>query len=160
MEPFDAVLDFPCCHLGAVFAGETLTRLEFLPLDHALTPGCDSRARHLADELERYCRNPAHEFDLLFEPQGTPFQMRVWRALRGIPCGETLSYGALARQLGTAARALGQACGANPLPIVIPCHRVVAAHGLGGFNHAASGTPIAVKSWLLAHELCHERCAD
>jgi methylated-DNA-[protein]-cysteine S-methyltransferase len=69
-----------------------------------------------------------------------------------IPAGQSATYGARAKRLGTAARAVGQACGANPLPILIPCHRVVAAHGLGGFMHSAAGAPLDVKTWLLAHE--------
>ncbi|MBS1146921.1 MAG: methylated-DNA-(protein)-cysteine S-methyltransferase, partial [Proteobacteria bacterium] len=80
------------------------------------------------------------------------FQKRVWRALMEIPAGHPTTYGALAKQLGTAARAVGQACGSNPLPILVPCHRVVAANGLGGFMHSASGAPLDVKTWLLAHE--------
>jgi methylated-DNA-[protein]-cysteine S-methyltransferase len=78
--------------------------------------------------------------------------LRVWHALMKIPAGRPTTYGALAQRLGTAPRAVGQACGANPLPILIPCHRVVAAGGLGGFMHAASGAPLDVKTWLLAHE--------
>jgi methylated-DNA-[protein]-cysteine S-methyltransferase len=89
---------------------------------------------------------------VLFVPAGTPFQLRVWHALMAIPAGQPATYGALAKRLGTGARAVGQACGANPLPILIPCHRVVAASGLGGFMHSAAGTPLDVKTWLLAHE--------
>jgi methylated-DNA-[protein]-cysteine S-methyltransferase len=152
MTNYDAILDAPPCRLGAVFTGEALTRLDFLP---ANTPACgmrDSRVRRLADELDAYWKNPAHEFDLLRVPAGTPFQLRVWRALMAIPAGQPTTYGALAKQLRTAARAVGQACGANPLPIVIPCHRVLAANGLGGFMHSSSGAPLDVKSWLLTHE--------
>lgn len=89
-------------------------------------------------------------FDLLLEPAGTPFQRRVWQALRAIPFGTTISYGELARRLGqpTASRAVGAANGLNPLPIVIPCHRVVGADGtLTGF---AGG--LETKRWLLDHE--------
>ena len=84
------------------------------------------------------------------EPGGTPFQESVWTALRGIPPGAVLTYGELARQLGRprAARAVGQACGANPLPVFIPCHRVLAADGtLGGFSAG-----LAWKQRLLAVE--------
>ncbi len=88
-------------------------------------------------------------FDLPLAPQGTAFQRRVWEALRRIPLGETRTYGDLARALDSAARAVGRANGANPLPILIPCHRVVAAGGLGGYS-APGG--IETKSWLLAHE--------
>ena len=90
------------------------------------------------------------EFDLKLAPRGTAFQQRVWSALRTIPAGETRSYGDIARLLGTAARAVGQANGANPIPILIPCHRVLAAHGvLGGYS---GGEGPATKAWLLEHE--------
>ena len=152
MPAYDAILDAPPCRLGARFSGEALTRLDFLGADVHVSRSLDSRAAHLASQLDAYWINPEHEFDLLFVPAGTPFQLRVWRALLSIPRGEPTTYGALARQLGTAARAVGQACGSNPLPIVVPCHRVVAAHGLGGFMHASAGAPLEVKSWLLRHE--------
>jgi methylated-DNA-[protein]-cysteine S-methyltransferase len=152
MPRYDAILDAPPCRLGAIFTGDALTRLDFLPADTAVSGQTDPRARHLADELEAYWANPAHSFDLLFVPQGTPFQLRVWQALMAIPAGRPTTYGALAKQLGTAARAVGQACGANPLPVLIPCHRVLAANGLGGFMHASSGAPLDVKTWLLTHE--------
>ena len=152
MPRYDAILDAPPCRLGAVFTGEALTRLDFLPADTPASSRLDGRARHLARELDAYWRSPDHPFDLPFAPQGTPFQLQVWRALQAIPAGEPTTYGALAKRLGTAARAVGQACGSNPLPILIPCHRVLAANGLGGFMHTSSGAPLDVKSWLLAHE--------
>ena len=152
MPHYDAILDAPPCRLGAVFTGEALTRLDFLSADTPVSPRLDGQARQLARELDAYWHNPDHPFDLLFVPQGTPFQLRVWRALMTIPAGQPTTYGALAKRLGTAARAVGQACGSNPLPILIPCHRVLAAHGLGGFMHTSSGAPLDVKSWLLAHE--------
>ncbi|MCL5059524.1 MAG: methylated-DNA--[protein]-cysteine S-methyltransferase [Candidatus Thermoplasmatota archaeon] len=152
MPIYDAILDAPPCRLGAVFTGEALTRLDFLPADTPASGKHDTRVRHLVDELDAYWRNPAHVFDLLVVPAGTAFQLRVWRTLMAIPAGQPTTYGVLAKQLGTAARAVGQACGANPLPILIPCHRVLAAHGLGGFMHTSSGAPLDVKTWLLAHE--------
>ena len=152
MPIYDAILDAPPCHLGAIFTGEALTRLDLLPVDTPVSGQTSRHVRQLADELEAYWHNPAHAFDLLFVPAGTPFQLRVWHALMAIPAGQPATYGALAKQLGTAARAVGQACGANPLPILIPCHRVVAANGPGGFMHASSGAPLDVKTWLLAHE--------
>ena len=140
------------CRLGACFTGDALTRLDFLPVDAPASTRLDARARQLAHELDAYWHNPKHAFDVLFAPPGTPFQLRVWHALMTIPAGHPTTYGTLAKQLGTAARAVGQACGANPLPILIPCHRVVASSGLGGFMHSASGAPLEVKTWLLAHE--------
>ena len=149
---YDAILDAPPCRLGAIFTDEALARLDFLPADTPVSGKHDPRVRHLADELDAYWRNPAHEFDLLYVPAGTPFQLHVWRALLAIPAGQPTTYGTLAKKLGTAPRAVGQACGANPLPILIPCHRVLAANGLGGFMHASRGAPLDVKTWLLAHE--------
>src|SRR5574340_568869 len=152
MSLYDAILPAPMCQLGACFTGEALTRLDFLPADTHAPARQDSRVRQLVRELEAYWHDPAHEFDLLYVPTGTPFQLRVWHALLNIPAGQPTTYGALAKRLGTAARAVGQACGSNPLPILIPCHRVVAAHGLGGFMHSAEGAPLDVKTWLLGHE--------
>lgn len=152
MSAYDAVLPAPMCRLGARFTGEALTRLDFLPADTPVSLQQDARAHQLANELDAYWDNPGHPFDLLFDPQGTPFQLKVWHALMNIPIGQPTTYGALAKRLGTAARAVGQACGSNPLPILIPCHRVVAANGLGGFMHASSGIPLDVKTWLLTHE--------
>ncbi|MGE5318633.1 MAG: methylated-DNA--[protein]-cysteine S-methyltransferase [Hyphomicrobiaceae bacterium] len=154
MHDYDAILDAPPCRLGASFTGDALTRLDFLPAGTPASSRLDTRARYLARELEAYWQNPAHTFGLLFVPLGTPFQLRVWHALMNIPAGHPTTYGTLAKQLGSAARAVGQACGSNPLPILIPCHRVVAAHGLGGFMHSSSGEPLNVKTWLLAHERC------
>ncbi len=101
-------------------------------------------------QLIAYFKGKLKEFDLPLSPEGTAFQRRVWEALRGIPYGETLSYGDLARRIGNpnACRAVGAANGRNPLPIVVPCHRVIGADGtLTGFG---GGLPI--KEQLLDHE--------
>ena len=105
----------------------------------------------VAQALEDYFSGkPVAANDLPLDIQGTPFQLRVWRELQKIPPGETISYQELAHRAGApkAARAVGQACGANPIPILVPCHRVVAANGsLGGYS---SG--LERKRWLLRHE--------
>jgi methylated-DNA-[protein]-cysteine S-methyltransferase len=160
MTAYDVILDAPPCRLGACFTGEVLTRLDFLPDGARVSRRWDARAAHLAAQLDAYWQDPTHEFELSFMPMGTPFQLRVWTALRAIPPGRPATYGALARLLGSAPRAVGQACGANPLPILIPCHRVVAARGLGGFMHAARGAPLDVKAWLLLHEGGHVHGPD
>lgn len=84
--------------------------------------------------------------------RGTPFQQRVWRAISEIPAGEIRTYGELSANIGGTARAVGQACGANPFPIVVPCHRVVAKTGIGGFANARDGWLLETKRWLLRHE--------
>ncbi|MBI5164309.1 MAG: methylated-DNA--[protein]-cysteine S-methyltransferase [Magnetospirillum sp.] len=87
------------------------------------------------DQLEAYFTGTLRAFDLPLDPPGTAFQRRVWAALQRIPFGAVKTYGALAAELGTAPRALGGACGRNPIPIVIPCHRVLGTNGsLGGYS--------------------------
>ena len=105
-----------------------------------------------AKYLERYREDPDAQFDLPLLVEGSPFQRRLWDALCTIPRGKTLTYGELAQRLGAEPRAIGQACGDNPLPIVIPCHRVVAAKGIGGFAHSTEGYLLEAKRWLLLHE--------
>ncbi|MEO8050548.1 MAG: methylated-DNA--[protein]-cysteine S-methyltransferase [Acidobacteriota bacterium] len=104
-----------------------------------------------ARQLREYFAGKRAEFDLPLAPAGTAFQRAVWRQLQQIPYGETISYAELARRVGNpkASRAVGSANGANPLPIVIPCHRVIASDGtLGGF-----GGGLPTKQMLLALEL-------
>ena len=103
-----------------------------------------------AQQLAAYFAGARRDFDLPLSPQGTPFRLRVWAAMQAIPYGETRSYGDLARMLGTAPRAVGGACGANPIPLVIPCHRVTGSGGaLGGFS---GGAGCDTKRHLLALE--------
>ncbi len=103
-----------------------------------------------AEQLDEYFAGARRDFDLPLDPAGTPFQRRVWSEMARIPFGATASYGALARDVGSVARAVGGACGANPIPIVIPCHRVLATGGaLGGFS---GGTGPATKLVLLELE--------
>jgi methylated-DNA-[protein]-cysteine S-methyltransferase len=121
--------------------------------EQASTPdeSCDDALlAEAAAQLRAYFAGRLREFDLPLAPQGTPFQQRVWTELRAISYGATLSYGELAHRIGDAgaARAVGLANGANPLPIIVPCHRVIGANGtMTGF-----GGGIARKRWLLAHE--------
>ncbi|MGH7152301.1 MAG: methylated-DNA--[protein]-cysteine S-methyltransferase [Acetobacteraceae bacterium] len=102
--------------------------------------------REARTQLFAYFDGELPDFDLPLSPHGTPFQQRVWAALREIPYGATRSYADLAHALGTAPRAVGQATAANPIPILIPCHRVVATGGLGGYS---GGEGLATKRALL-----------
>lgn len=115
-------------------------------------PANFSLARRIESQIRRYCHSADTPFDLPLRPQGTDFQQRVWAAMRAIPAGQVRSYGDIARQLGSSARAVGNACRANPIPLVIPCHRVVSAAGIGGFAGATGGDRLALKRRLLAHE--------
>ncbi len=149
---YSACLALPFAVLGVRIAERSLTGLEFLPADTPSRGSDDALVAAVAEQLQAYLADPAHRFDLPIRLQGTPFRQRVWQALMQIPVGETRSYGELARQLESSARAVGQALGDNPLPIVVPCHRVVSSAGLGGFDHHAAGAAIEIKRWLLRHE--------
>lgn len=102
-------------------------------------------------QLVSYLKQPTTFFDLPLDQQGTVFQQKVWQAIATIPCGQTRTYGELALQIGSGPRAVANACGANQLPLVIPCHRVVAKNGLGGFMQGKQNS-LAIKKWLLQHE--------
>lgn len=108
----------------------------------------------VARQLREYFAAARRDFDLPLAPAGTNFRRRVWEALRAIPFGETRTYQQVARAVGCpAARAVGQANRHNPLPIVVPCHRVVAAGGIGGYaGEAGEGPSLGTKRWLLRHE--------
>lgn len=153
MSTYQARIATPFGVLGIVADGAGLAAIDFLPPGTPPLPPQDPMAARVCTQIEAYLRDPAFVFDLPLKPGGTPFRNRVWQALRQIPAGRTRSYGELAAALHSAPRAVGQACGANPIPIVIPCHRVVAKDGsLGGFMGATGGDPLAIKRWLLDHE--------
>jgi methylated-DNA-[protein]-cysteine S-methyltransferase len=151
---FAAVVASPVGPLGIALAGEAVGEIAFLPPQTRPRAPTHALAREAAAQLAHYFSDPDWAFDLPLHEPGTPFQRRVWAALRAIPRGQTRSYGALAATLHSGPRAVGGACRANPLVIVTPCHRVVAAGGaLGGFAGATRGRPLATKHWLLAHEV-------
>lgn len=143
----------PFAVLGIRTAATVVTGIDYLPPRARAQAPTDALAERACRQLERYLADPQFRFTLPLAPGGTPFRQRVWQALSQIPVGESRTYGELARQLRSAARAIGGACGANPIALVIPCHRVVGTHGsLGGFMGVTEGDPIAIKRWLLAHE--------
>lgn len=149
---YNAVLVVPFGALGVVVGGHALARIDFLPADTPSAPPDSALAEQVCKQLLAYLENPAHRFSLPVETKGTPFQHKVWQSLAAIPPGETLTYGELARRIGSSPRAVGQACGANPVPLVVPCHRVLAKAGAGGFMHSRSGDTMRIKQWLLEHE--------
>ena len=106
-------------------------------------------------QVIQYLQQSDSAFNLPIEQRGTAFQQRVWEAIAAIPLGQTMTYGELAQQVGSGPRAVANACGANQLPLAIPCHRVVAKNGLGGFMQGKHNG-LFIKQWLLQHE--HARC--
>jgi methylated-DNA-[protein]-cysteine S-methyltransferase len=153
---YDVVVASPRMKVAVRTRHERVTDIAYLPPSTEIVSPKTALAEKAAQQLAAYLADPDTKFDLPLLIEGTPFQKRLWAALCEIPRGKTLTYGELAKRLGgTDAemnRAVGQACGDNRLPIVIPCHRVVAANGIGGFAHATGGYLLEAKRWLLAHE--------
>lgn len=150
-----AIVRLPFGPVGIVCDDEVVSELVFLPPDTAELAPRSPLAERTAHALARWIDDPQTPHGLPLATRGTAFQRRVWAAIAAIEHGQTRRYGELAQQLGSAARAVGGACGANPFPLLVPCHRVVARHGLGGFAGDTAGHRIRVKQWLLAHEQAH-----
>ena len=150
---WSAKIRAPFAMLGIRSDGRAITRLAYLPASERPQSPSDKVSEIAVRELARYLEDPAFRFSVPLATGGTPFQQRVWAALSGIPVGESRTYGEVARMVRSAPRAIGQACGANRIALIVPCHRVVGALGsMGGFMNAESGDPIAIKRWLLTHE--------
>ena len=148
----DAIVRLPFATVGIRIDDDAITRIEFLPPDTAERAPTNPLAQETVAALKRYSIDPHSGFDLPLRLDGTDFQRRVWRALQNLKSGETISYGELAARLGSGARAVGNACRSNPVPLIVPCHRVVAKHGLGGFAGDRDGGWTAIKRMLLEHE--------
>jgi methylated-DNA-[protein]-cysteine S-methyltransferase len=152
---WSACLRAPFGMLGLRTDGGALTEVAYLSHAEPEQSPTDAVAQRAAVEIARYLDDPQWRFTVPLAPRGTAFQRRVWDAILAIPVSESRTYGELARTLHSAARAIGQACGANPIALVIPCHRVVGSGGaIGGFMNmsVAAGDPLAIKRWLLVHE--------
>jgi len=152
-QAYAAKLRAPFAVLGIRTSGDALIGVDYLPKGEREQAPANALAERACRQLERYFADPGFRFRLPLAPAGTAFRRKVWDALATIPVGESRTYGELARSLHTAPRAVGGACGANPIALVIPCHRVVGSQGsLGGFMGTTAGDPIAIKRWLLTHE--------
>lgn len=150
---FNAVIDAPFGKVGIRTDESVVREIVYLPESVRSIDPDTPLAKRAVQQIERYFERASATFDLPLAQVGTGFQHRLWDAIRAIPPGVVLTYGQVAKQIGSAPRAVGQACGANYFPLVIPCHRVVAAGGIGGFaNHDDDGYFLKVKRWLLAHE--------
>lgn len=152
-DPFyAAIVVLPAGAAGVRTGAGRVTGLDLLPPGTGAQPPSDPLAARCAEQLLAYVADPTAGFDLPLALTGTPFQRRVWSRLGAIRVGQTRSYGALARELGSGARATAAACRANRLPLLLPCHRVVGRDGIGGYAGQRDGWRLAFKRWLLAHE--------
>jgi len=150
--PYQARLPAPFGMLGIHCTDEALTGITFLSSNTKAQPPISSFAKEICRQLNSYFLSESFQFDLPLNVHGTEHQLKVWQAMRNIPCGQMQTYGELAKLSNSSPRAIGQACGNNPIPVVIPCHRVVSKNGLGGFMHSSENAELKIKSWLLAHE--------
>lgn len=149
---YQAIVPAPFGALGVVTDGTTVLEIVYLPPGTPAKEAANGLADRAVKQLIRYFDDPDYVFDLPLCAAGTAFQRAVWREISAVPRGQVVSYGHIAKHLRSAARAVGQACGANPFPPIVPCHRVVSASGLGGFANNTDGFLIATKRWLLTHE--------
>lgn len=130
-----------------------LSKIDYLPATTALSAPQNQLAKEIAKQCQAYFKDPGFEFDLPMKPAGTSHQQKVWESVRQIPVGKTRTYGDIAGVIKSGPRAVGTACGANPFPLITPCHRVVSAQGIGGFMKENSpGLYRQIKTWLLKHE--------
>ncbi|MEM1275200.1 MAG: methylated-DNA--[protein]-cysteine S-methyltransferase [Pseudomonadota bacterium] len=141
-----ASVETPFGSLGLVEEAGALTQLIW---NAPKAAGTSPLLEEAAAQLRAYCAGDLARFDLPLNPTGSAAQQDVWTAMQAIPKGQTRSYGDLAVELGLPAQLVGQCCGANPIPVIIPCHRIVGAYGLGGFSGMGG---VETKVALLRHE--------
>jgi methylated-DNA-[protein]-cysteine S-methyltransferase len=152
---FQACVRTPFATLGITATDKHVTGIRFLaPSVRAFAPPRDTIAFLACVQIQQYLDDPRYAFELPLKMAGTRHRLAVWEAMQRIPAGKTRSYGEVAKELGSSARAVGGACGANPIPLVVPCHRIIAAgRSLGGFMGASEeGFELGIKRWLLEHE--------
>lgn len=159
---FAAIVPAPFGYIGVRTESNTesnpestqISELVYLPPRFQEKAPADPAAELAAQQIERYFTDPDFPFSLPLKNLGSPFQQKVWHAISSIPCGEVRTYGQIAKHIQSAPRAVGQACGANWFPLVIPCHRVTASGGLGGFAHHddETGFHLGIKRYLLRLE--------
>lgn len=130
-----------------------ISKIDYLPLSTPLISPTNALAKAFSKQCTKYFNDASSRFDVPLKPAGTVHQQKVWNATLDIGVGKTSTYGEIAKKIKSGPRAVGTACGANPYPLVTPCHRVVSAQGLGGFmKEDAPGFYRQIKIWLLKHE--------
>ncbi len=154
-EKASAAIHSPFVAIVITTNDAAITGLQLHRLDstRALLPPKDSVAELACQRLDAYFNNSRFIFDLPLKIIGAEHQIKVWQAMRLIAPGSASSYGELAKQINSSPRAVGQTCGQNPIPIIIPCHRIVAANGtIGGFMRGQTDHTLTIKRWLLRYE--------
>lgn len=150
---YSTIFTAPFARIGICTEDDVIVRLDYLLSSESTMRPKNALASEARRQIQAYLKDAAFRFDLPLRMTGSEFQRSVWREIARIPSGRTRTYGELARVIGSAARPVGGACGSNPIPLIVPCHRVLAASGrIGGFMHSVGDGPLGVKRWLLCHE--------
>ncbi|MDH5446641.1 MAG: methylated-DNA--[protein]-cysteine S-methyltransferase [Gammaproteobacteria bacterium] len=152
MTQEQVTVDSPIGKITGKFCDGVLCELKVAKSQNSKKTTAKLSSHPLTNQLAAYFKNSQTRFSIPFQLEGTDFQKRVWAALCKIPVGKTLSYGQLAEKLNSSPRAIGNACRHNPIPIIVPCHRVTAKNGIGGYDGKTSGKRLTIKRWLLEHE--------
>ena len=152
-KQYDVIFKTDIATIGLLFQGSKLTHVDYLD-NKRMIAAASKLAERVKNNIEKYLKpkSKVKSIKVDLQLQVTPFQHKVLTELQKIPYGETRTYGDIAKKLKTSARAVGNACRNNPLPIVIPCHRVVAANGIGGYDGATEGEVLDIKVALLRLE--------
>ena len=148
---YDVIINAPFGGVGIHVESDYVVDIQLFPIQQSTREASHQFAQYVAHQISQYFMQAGSILDIPYAVSGTPFQKRVWNAISDIPAGEVLTYSELAEKVGSGPRAVANACGANRLPLLIPCHRVVAKNGLGGFMQGIDGG-LKIKEWLLAHE--------
>ena len=145
------VIASPVGRIEFVHHNQQITQIN-LNSPKPLSRGLSGFESDIEAQVNRYFTNPKHQFSLPLAVVGTEHQNAVWLKMREIPAGTVKTYGEIAKLIGSSAQAVGNACRRNPIPIIVPCHRIVAANAIGGFAGATQGALLVIKQSLLAHE--------
>lgn len=154
LDRYSVIISAPFGSVGVVLKNKKVYEVSFLPNLGIKRDGNDVVAQEVSRQIHAYFMNSSMKLDFPVADLGTSFQKRVWKEMRNIPAGKTLTYGELAKKIGTSPRAIGNACAKNPLVLYYPCHRIVAKNSIGGFSGEtdATGFFLNIKYWLLSHE--------
>jgi methylated-DNA-[protein]-cysteine S-methyltransferase len=147
----DVFVSAPFGGVGLTMQNDCVVGIDLLCNSPSSHPIYDPLPQNVAHQIQQYFLQKNFKLDIPYAASGTSFQKRVWKVISQIPYGHVMTYSELAKKVNSGPRAVANACGANPLPLLIPCHRVIAKNGLGGFMQGLEGG-LKIKGWLLANE--------
>jgi methylated-DNA-[protein]-cysteine S-methyltransferase len=149
---YSVIMHSPIGKLGIQTGEQYLHRIDFLAEQVRVKAPDNELAAEVVDQLTQYFENPMFTFAIACDMDGTSYQRRVWKRLKAISAGHYMTYTDVAKKLGSGARAVGGACRSNPIPIIVPCHRVVSKSSIGGYDGDWGAGKVNIKKWLLRHE--------